>query len=146
MYTYLEGPTLGLWRRLPATPAIGNDTPADGTSDEAPHRRRSCVWNCRRSCVEWSTIFRRLCAITGRVQEESEDSPFSAVLQSLTSTLSSVLVIVVPCPWSFGLRHDNLDVFDNNNNNGQTMLYRCLFGNCVCICLWRWHEDSVAVC
>jgi len=67
------------------------------------------VWNDLPSC--------RLCAIIGRVQEESEDSPFSAVLQSLTSTRSSVLVTVVPCPWSFGLRHDNLDVFNNTNNN-----------------------------
>ena len=77
---------MGCRRRLPATPEIGNNTPTDGTSDEAPHRRRSCVGNCRRLCVERSTIFSRLCAIAGRVQEESEDSPFSAVVQSLTST------------------------------------------------------------
>jgi len=50
------------------------------------------------TCVERSTVFCRLCAITGRVQEEFEDSPFSAVLQSLMSTRSSVLVTIVPCP------------------------------------------------
>jgi len=38
---------------------------------------------CRRSCVKRSTIFSRLCAITGRVQEESEDSPFSATVTGL---------------------------------------------------------------
>ena len=47
-----RGTYTGSLTTTPATPAIGNDTPADGTSDEAPHRRRSCVWNCRRSCVE----------------------------------------------------------------------------------------------
>jgi len=60
--------------------------------------------------VEQSTIFSRLCTITGHVQEESKDSPFSAVLQSLTSMCSSVLVTVVPCPWNFSLCYDNLDV------------------------------------
>ena len=36
--------------------------------------------------------------------------------QSYSHWRQRVLLTVVPCPWSFGLRHDNLDVFNNNNN------------------------------
>jgi len=65
-------------------------------------------------------------AITGCFQEKSKDSPLSTIVQqSLTSHvllfLFSVFILsAVPLKLS-GLRHVNLDIYNNNNDNNNTL-------------------------
>jgi len=105
------------WWQLSVTPAIGNDTSADGTSDKTPYHRWSClrfsgahVWNELPSSVIFApslAVFKR--NLKTHLFGQSYSSHWCCVFYCF------YFVCAVPLKLS-GLCHVNLDVYNNNNN------------------------------